>query len=129
MSSFFGGGIFIFIFALPVLIAQWIGVVKLSKLGRPGEWWCMLTGTILASLSPILQILGIFLMGMSSGGSAMSIGVVFAVIGAVTALGSLLFAIGFAIHATKQSSLRDRISELEMITLAQSTELQQRQGH
>src|SRR5690606_35645315 len=122
MSSFMGGG-FLFIFSLPVLIGQWIGVVKLGKLGRTTDWWCMLTGTILTTLSPLLQLLLTVLVGTVFSGTGTSFDVALMSLGVIPFLGSLLFIIGFALHASRLSRMRGRIEELEMMNLAQATEL------
>ncbi|WAC19335.1 hypothetical protein OVA24_19085 [Luteolibacter sp. SL250] len=106
---------------MPILIAQWIGVVKLSKHGRRGDWWCMVTGTALATLNPFLQVAGAFLF-RSLGGDTVIFNVL--MFGGLSALGGLLFAIGFVLHAMRLSNLQNRISELEMMNLAQATELE-----
>jgi len=45
-------------------------------------------------------------------------------VGALSALGSLSFAIGFALHGTRNSRITQRTTELEMMNLAQATELE-----
>ncbi|RYD38163.1 MAG: hypothetical protein EOP87_02110 [Verrucomicrobiaceae bacterium] len=119
--AFPGAGLFLF--ALPVLIAQWIGVVHLAKSGRSGEWWCMLSGTIMTTLGPILQIAALSLSWMGTNDS-MAFFTAIMITGAISTLGSLLFMIGFAIHAVRLSRMRGRISELEMMNLAQAAELE-----
>jgi hypothetical protein len=123
MTSLLGGGFF-FIFTLPVLIVQWIGVVKLTKQGRGADWWCMLSGTILTTLAPFLQILIIFLLEAAYRRLGNRLDVALTSLGVVPLLGSLLFIIGFAIHASRLSRMRGRIEELEMMNLAQATELE-----
>src|SRR4051794_7054218 len=98
-------GIGFFLFAIPALIAQWIGVVKLSKHGRGGEWWWMLAGTALTTLGPILQLVGALLMGMTSSGSTTSLITSMIIFGGFSPLGALLFTIGFAIHASRLANL------------------------
>ncbi len=113
----------IFLFALPVLIAQWIGVVKLARAGRSGEWWCMLAGASLTTLGPVLQTAAMFF--LRNFDPAMEVfSMVLMAVGSLSTLGSLLFMIGFAIHAVRLSRIRDRITELEMMNLAQATELE-----
>jgi hypothetical protein len=112
------------IFMLPVLIAQWVGVVKLAKHGRSGAWWCMVTGTVLTTLGPVLQIAGIFLLTLMETSPNMSAYHDVIRFGGFSGMGPLLFAIGFAIHAVRLSGMRERITELEMMHLAQATELE-----
>jgi len=113
----------IFLFALPVLIAQWIGVVKLASAGRSGEWWCMLVGAILTTIGPVLHMAAMFFLSTFSPTTEV-FGMAMMAVGSLSTLGSLLFMIGFAIHATRISRLRGRVEELELMNLAQATELE-----
>lgn len=112
-----------FLIYLPVLIAQWIGVVNLAKTGRRGEWWSMLIGTILITLGPILQMFILTFIKFGSG-DPMSTVETWMLIGGISTLGSLLFAAGFGVHGYRSSRRHDRITELEMMNLAQATELE-----
>lgn len=128
-ASFFGVG-FTFLIALPVLIAQWVGVVALRRSGRDGAWWCMLLGTMLSSLGVLASAVFTILLvsrvsGMGGGGGSametmMMVGVA---LGGVSSLGSVLFMIGFAIHGLKSGRQAERIAELELVLSAQQEEL------
>jgi len=127
MSSTFGAG-FGFLFALPVLIAQWIGVIGLAKGGRTPAWWCMMVGTVLSTLGSILSLI---IMGLLVGNALRSGGMesmlyFFMAIGGVSGLGSLLFAVGFAIHGLTARKLRARVEELESVLTAQGEQLSRR---
>lgn len=128
MTSFglFGGS---GLFALPVLIAQWVGVVALAKSGRSGAWWCMTIGTVLTTLGTLAG-LSIMVMAMVrpswlSGSSAPFSTFMAASLGMMGAslLGSLLFSIGFALHALKVSRLSQRTAELETLCAAMAEEM------
>src|SRR5690606_18435707 len=101
MGLFAGFGFFIII---PLLIAQWVGIIGIGKWQRNKPWWTMTVGTGLATLSTILMVGFIiyssgWLSGLTGshrfGGSVMMF--MFAS-GALSTLGSLLFAVGFAVH-------------------------------
>lgn len=115
-SSFFGLG---FLLTLPVLIAQWLGILGLGKRERNTAWKCMLAGiccNTLGTLSMILYSLGM-MFGIGHGIS----GII--ALSSLSGLGSLLFFIGFAIHGQKGSVSQTRINELEAIATAQGEEL------
>jgi len=119
--SFMGFGMFLF--TLPVLIAQWVGILGLGKANRNGAWWCMMSGIGCSTLGTVGSILFMLLMmGGIMGGMAGGMVSVIAS-GGLTGLGSLLFAIGFAIHGLQASRAQNRIGELEAIATAQSEEL------
>ena len=109
-------GLFILI-SVPIVVAQWVGVVAIGNGRRGGPWWCMLMGAIFVSLGmiagPILSIIGagselIYLM---MGG------------GLISSFGSLLFMVGFAMHALGFRRVCDRVTELEMVIEAQNEQL------
>lgn len=107
---------------IPFLIALWIGVIGLSRKGRPGAWWCMLSGTCVVTLASVTYFLLIILLQ-----SSLSNDVFFQALQLTSyghSLGFFLFAVGFAVHGCKVSRSQDRISELEMMNLAQATELE-----
>ena len=120
----FAGGAVTLLSILPLLIAQWIGVLGLAKCGRSGEWWCMLIGTALTSLSTALQIANLVFMGFLSSGGPSDLMMVYMAVGGISLLGGLLFMVGFAMHGHRSSRIRSRITELEMMNLAQATELE-----
>jgi hypothetical protein len=109
-------GLFILI-SVPILVAQWIGVVAIGKARRSGQWWCMLVGTILLSLGlvagPLISIVG--------AGSQ----IVYLIMGQglVSSFGSLLFLVGFALHAMGFRRVCERVAELEMVIEAQNEQL------
>jgi hypothetical protein len=117
-----------FLFALPILIGQWVGIIGLGKLSRNGAWWCMMSGISCSTLGVIGSTLFMVLMfsGMSSGGlpGGMSAGTISVIAASsLSGLGSLLFAIGFALHGLHASRAQQRIGELEAIATAQGEEL------
>lgn len=120
-SSFFGLSSLV---GLPIIICYWIGVLCLRKSTKGADWWLMLSGTIISSISMIVAPLSAVLSFTGIVDRTELLMSVMLVIGASSILGSLLFAIGFAMHAARTANLRDRISELEILSLAQATELQ-----
>lgn len=113
-----------YLLALPLLIALWIGVLAIRRTRRTGAWWTMLAGVICSSLGalyPVAAFLLVALNGSSSGPAPASR------IIAGTALplfGSLLFAIGFALHGLKAAAAANRQRELEELTTAMSAEIE-----
>jgi NAD-dependent DNA ligase len=67
----------------------------------------------------IVSIAGLFLLS----GSHSSL--ILFCISAIPALGSLLFAMGFAIHGLRAARLANRVRELEQLTAAMSEEINQ----
>lgn len=116
-------GFGMFLFALPILIGQWIGILGLGKANRNGAWWWMMSGVGCSTLGAIGSTLFMILMmtGMSGGMSFGAASVIAS--SSLSGLGSLLFAIGFAIHGLQASRAQQRITELEAIAAAQSEEL------
>lgn len=110
------------LFGIPVLIAQWIGIFLLARSSRPSEWWWMLIGTALNTLAPMLLITGFLFFGLSTPMDFWGLSWLMTEIGSI--LGPLLFMVGFALHAARQPRLRGRLEELEMMNLAQATELE-----
>ena len=110
---------------LPVMIGLWIGTMGLGKAKRDGAWWCMISGITLQSIIMLVHLAITFGMMLSPdlfdpvNGFAFGIGT-----WAVSSLGSLLFAIGFALMGWKAARRSDRITELELMNLAQATELE-----
>lgn len=125
-SSFMGLGVFIV--CLPVLIGQWIGIIGLGKARKDGAWWCMVSGISCTTLGAISSVIFLGLLMTSSfhvSSGFPSANYAFATVGAsgLSGLGSLLFAIGFAIHGQRAAKSQDRIAELEAIAAAQGAEL------
>ena len=129
--SFMGFGTFFF--ALPILIGQWVGILGLGKVSRNGAWWCMMSGIACSTLGAIGSAIFIILMisglsgRMSGGMTGGTISVIVA--GGLSGLGSLLFAIGFALHGLHASRAQVRIGELEAIAAAQGEELNRQRGY
>lgn len=111
-----------FFVTLPVLVAQWIGIVGLDRAGRSGAWWSMAAGVILSTLGFVTSFAGAFLSGNGSEY------LVLIVIAAIPSLGSLLFAIGFAMHGLKAARSASRMQELEQLAAAMSEEINQLRG-
>ncbi|MEO5713079.1 MAG: hypothetical protein ABIT37_06285 [Luteolibacter sp.] len=124
-SSFLGIG---FLVTIPILIAQWIGILGLGKRDRSPAWKCMLAGICCNSLGAVGTIvfsvnmmLGSFSSISGSGFSSSMVGLV--ALSSLSGLGSLLFFIGFAMHGQKGSASQIRIGELEAIAATQGEEL------
>ncbi len=108
---------------LPVLVAQWVGILGLRHVGRSGAWWSMAAGVVLSTLGFVTYFAGAFFFSRGSGiGSEY---LVLIAMSAIPALGSLLFAIGFAMHGLKASRSASRMQELEQLTAAMSEEINQ----
>lgn len=112
-----------FLLMLPILIGQWVGILGLGKANRNGAWWCMMSGVGCGTLGAIgSTVFMILMMTGISGGLSFATASAIAASG-LSGLGSLLFAIGFAIHGQQASRVNQRVVELEAIAAAQSEEL------
>lgn len=107
---------------LPVLVAQWVGILGLRHVGRSGAWWSMAAGVALSTLGFVTYFAGAFFFSRGSGGGTEYLVLIASTI---PALGSLLFAIGFAMHGLKASRSASRMQELEQLTAAMSEEINQ----
>jgi MFS family permease len=119
-SGFFMLG---YLITLPVLVAEWIGILGLRHVGKNGAWWSMAAGVALSTLGVVMSIAGAFLLSYGGGGGS-GFPVIIAM-SAIPALGSLLFAIGFAMHGLKATRAASRLQELEQLTAAMSEEINQ----
>ena len=111
---------------LPILIGQWVGILGLGKTERNRAWGCMMAGTCCTTLGTIgyIVFIGLMMSGHSSPMSSISLGAYSGIASsAFSGIGSLLFAIGFAIHGQQSSKNQQRITELEAIAAAQGEEL------
>lgn len=111
---------------LPVLVAQWVGILGLRHANKDGAWWTMAIGVALSTLGIVLYVGGMFLwstLGGRGGGSFVMIAA-----SSVPALGSLLFAIGFAMHGLRAARAAQRVQELEQLAAAMSEEINQLRG-
>ena len=130
-GSMFGIG---FLLSLPVLIAQWVGVIAIGKSGRNGAWWCMMLGTALSSLGILASVLALIMAASnfgSPGAVASSLEVITMAILGISVLagfGSLLFGIGFAMHGLQHRRAKERAEELESVIAAQSEHLERQEG-
>jgi hypothetical protein len=107
---------------LPVLVAQWVGILGLRHGGRSGAWWSMAAGVVLSTLGFVTYFAGAFFFSGGNGGGTEYLVLIASTI---PALGSLLFAIGFAMHGLKASRSASRMQELEQLTAAMSEEINQ----
>ena len=119
ISGFFMLGTLV---TLPVLVAQWVGILGLRHVGRSGAWWSMAAGVALSTLGFVTYFAGAFFFSRGSGGGT---DYLVLIASAIPALGSLLFAIGFAMHGLKASRSASRMQELEQLTAAMSEEINQ----
>lgn len=106
---------------LPVLVAQWVGILGLRHIGKSGAWWSMAVGVVLSTAGLVINIASRFFLHAVFGGAD----TLFMVLASIPALGSLLFAIGFAMHGLKASRSASRMQELEQLTAAMSEEINQ----
>jgi len=111
-----------FFLALPILIAQWLGVIGLAKSGRNGAWWCMAVGTGLTTIGSILTPIVYFSLMRNSGGFE-KMAIYLSIAGGFSGLGSLVFVVGFAIFGMKSRRVHERVEELESVLAAQSEQL------
>ena len=120
MTSFFA------LLGLPMLIAQWIGVIAFRRGPRGASWVLMLCGVISNSLTLVLPFLFILFSSRASGSGAYDW--LMFIPGVVVMFGSLLFFVGFALHGLKAARATERQAELEMLVAAMSEDLQRLQG-
>lgn len=130
MSAAFLGSLG-FLWVIPVLVAEWIGVIALARAGKSGAWWTMLVGLVLTSLGYLLQTVGVAMMAGEllgsgggygfGGGNGFMIAVVIST--GTVGLGGLVFAVGFALHGLRASRIGQRVEELEGVLAAQGEEL------
>ena len=121
-----GYGIFFMlgvIVSLAILVAQWVGILGLRHVGRSGAWWSMAVGVAFSTLGLITSFALPFLFSRGIGGGSQNFA--FIASSAIPAFGSLLFAIGFAMHGLKASRSASRMQELEQLTAAMSEEINQ----
>lgn len=118
VSGFFMLGTLV---TLPVLVAQWIGIHGLRHVGKNGAWWSMATGAVLSTCGFVISVASPWFLHLAYGDPQILI----LAIAAIPALGSLLFAIGFAMHGLKASRSASRMQELEQLTAAMSEEITQ----
>jgi MFS family permease len=111
-----------FLVTLPVLVAEWVGILGLRHAGKNGAWWSMAAGVALSTLGVATSLASTFFL---RGGWGNSEFVMLIAIMAIPALGSLLFAIGFAMHGLRASRAAGRMQELEQLTTAMSEEINQ----
>ena len=106
---------------LPVLVAQWVGILGLRHTEKSGAWWSMAVGVVLSTAGLVMNIASRFFLHVVFG----SPDTFFVILASIPALGSLLFAIGFAMHGLKASRSASRMQELEQLTAAMSEEINQ----
>lgn len=117
-----------FIVTLPLLIAQWVGILGLRHAGRTGDWWTMAVGVGCSTFGVIASV-GLFFMNSFSSGSGASFSSIVLIAGSgLPALGSILFGIGFALHGLRAARIANRVQELEQLTSAMSDEINQLRG-
>lgn len=106
---------------LPIVVAQWVGVVGLAKGRRDVAWYCMTIGVCISTVFVLIQLI-IFVGGMFAPAAIRSSqnfvqGFALAV-HSLSLLGYLTFYIGFAFHGQQMARSRQRSSELEAIAAA-----------
>jgi hypothetical protein len=116
-----------YIVTLPMLIAQWVGILGLRHAGRAGHWWTMAAGVACSTVGVIASVAGLFFMNsFSSGSGGPGFSSILLIAGSgLPALGSILFGIGFALHGLRAARIANRVQELEQLTSAMSEEITQ----
>jgi len=110
------------LFGLPILIAQWIGVLGLRHSSRGVPWLMMVTGVSINTLMALWPFVSIFIgYSMYSSGN---LGWIY-VPAMVSMLGSTLFAVGFAMHGLRSARATERQTELEQLVAAMAEEMDQ----
>jgi uncharacterized membrane protein len=112
---------------LPILIAQWVGVLAFRRGPRGASWVLMLCGVIINSLTPLLPFLSTLLRSSGAGAYSVSDWLMF-LPGIVSIFGSMLFFVGFALHGLKAARTADRQAELEQLAAAMSEEIDRLKG-
>jgi hypothetical protein len=122
-------GILTGLVGLVPLIAQWIGLMAMRD-QRTGAWWTMITGTTIQTLGTLGVAVAMTLMftvlGASGGNSPDTLirySSVMMFTGLAAGGGSLLFAVGFAIHGLSRRAGREREQQLEAMTATMAEEL------
>jgi hypothetical protein len=127
MTSAFPG-ILTGLIGLVPLIAQWVGLMAMRD-QRTGAWWTMTTGTAIQTLGTVGIAAVMILMFTvlrnpgTSTDSLVSYGSVMMLAGLAVGGGSLLFAVGFAIHGLTRRAAGEREQQLEAMTAAMAEEL------
>ena len=112
------------LFGLPILIAQWIGVLGLRRASRGVPWLLVVSGVCinyLMALWPFISVLISF--SMHASGNLWWIYLP----AMVSMLGGTLFAVGFAMHGLRSARATERQTELEQLVAAMSEDLQRMQ--
>lgn len=109
----------VFLPALIVQIAQWIGVLALRD-QRSRVWWLMMIGVVLATVGTALLISYFFISGV-----VLMTGISFrAMSGLISTLGHVLFVVGFALHGLANRGAIERSQQLEAVAAAMGAELE-----
>jgi hypothetical protein len=109
------------IFRLLIFVAQWTGILALRRSSRGFPWILMIAGVSIGSLMvfwPFIADLLSFEMHLSWSYLP----------GLISTLGSMLFAVGFAIHGLRSARATERQAELELLVAAMAEDLQRLQG-
>ena len=115
--------VFSLLVMITMLAAQWTGVIILGRFRRGWDWWIMLFGSLFQTLGFVP--FGILYFRQTSGlAPDFYQWPFFANVAIISSLGQILFLVGFAIHASKLLRIKSRTEELELMNLAQATELE-----
>ena len=117
------------LFSLPVLVAQWIGVLAFRRGPRGVSWMLMLWGVIIGSLTPLYPFISMFFQSrMISGAYGMNYWMIY-LPSMVALFSSGLFFIGFALHGLKAARTAERQGELEQLAAAMAEEIDRLKGN
>ena len=106
--------------SLPILIAQWVGVIGLRRGPRGLAWGLMTAGMAVNTLSLFLPVILAF---AARNGPAGSFGWMYFSSTLVSTSGAMLFAVGFAMHGLRSARAIERQGELEQLAAAMSEEI------
>ncbi|MCW1923429.1 hypothetical protein OKA05_12765 [Luteolibacter arcticus] len=105
---------------LPVIIAHWVGIMGLRRGRRGVAWVLMVVGMTINSLMLVLP----FLYSLTGFQNLGWTGMAWVYIPyAISTLGSLLFATGFALHGLGSARATERQGDLEQLVAAMSEEI------
>lgn len=102
-------------------IALCLGIHRMGKSRRGGDWYTMFLGILFLTIATFCLL--VMAAGFRNKNYSDGWELLIQLAGFGILVGPFLFSVGFAIHGVKTSRLRNRITELEMMNLAQATEL------
>jgi len=118
--------LFSYLFAflgLPILFAQWVGILAFRRGPRGASWILMLCGAIISALVQSYRFLSLLLPILGASGGLGRNDWLTYLPSFVGIFGSALFFVGFALHGLKAARTAERQAELEQLTAAMAGEI------